>query len=420
MQHNIKDDYINSIKNYTNQFEDTNFRRVACNNFKSWPSPREETWRLSRLGSLSRKKIKPINPNLKKDNNNTSNLIGSTIIHFIDGAYREDLSSKLPSGVNLSVLSDSESLKYLQKIKKSNLSDHPSTNVSLSCTPSIMKLTVSKDIEVNDFLEIIYEGGEDSQSVHPVLYLELEENSSLYLIERFNHLTSLAMPLQLIELRNKASLNSIKIFNDNEKTYNLSANCVYLSKESYLNSFSLIKGGIFTRSETHAYLNGCNAKLNLNGVYISCNKQHHDLTTAIYHDVPDCTSKQIVRGVLGGKSTGVFQGKVRVAQDAQRTDGQQMSRAILLSDTASANAKPELEIYADDVICAHGATVGELDDDQLFYLNSRGVPMDKAREILIKAFLEDMINQSVDNSLHDFVFKEAELALSSIITKETL
>ena len=97
-----------------------------------------------------------------------------------------------------------------------------------------------------------------------------------------------------------------------------------------------------------------------------------------------------------------------------------MSRAILLSDTASANAKPELEIYADDVICAHGATVGELDDDQLFYLNSRGVPMDKAREILIKAFLEDMINQSVDDSLHDFVFKEAELALSSIITKETL
>jgi hypothetical protein len=218
MQHSIKDDYINSIKNYTNQFEDTNFRRIACNDFKSWPSPREETWRLSRLGSLSRKKIKPIHPDLKKNNNNTSNLIGSTIIHFIDGAYREDLSSKLPSGVNLSVLSDSESLKYLQKIKKSNLSDHPSTNVSLSCTPSIMKLTVSKDTKVKDFFEIIYEGGEDSQSVHPVLYLELEKNSSLYLIERFNHLTSLVMPLQLIELRNKASLNSIKIFNDNEKT----------------------------------------------------------------------------------------------------------------------------------------------------------------------------------------------------------
>ncbi len=419
MQHSIKDDYINSIRNYTNQFEDNNFRSIACKDFKSWPGPRDETWRLSRLGSLSRKKIKPIYPNLKKTNN-TSNLIGSKIIHFVDGAYRDDLSSKLPSGVNLSILSDSESLKYLQKIKKSNLSNHPSTNISLSCTPSIIKLTVIKNIKVKDFFEIIYEGGEDSHSVHPVLYIELEENSSLSVIERFNHLSSLVMPLQLTELGNKASLNSIKIFNDNKKTHNLSAHCINLSEKSNLNSFSLIKGGVFTRSETHAYLNGCGAKLNLNGIYISGNKQHHDLTTAIYHDVPDCTSKQIVRGVLGGKSTGVFQGKVRVAQHAQRTDGQQMSKSILLSENASANAKPELEIYADDVICAHGATVGELDDDQLFYLNSRGVPMDKAREILIKAFLEDMINQSVDNSLHDFVFKEAELALSLIITKETL
>jgi len=417
MQHSIRDDYINSVKNFTNKFEENNFRKKACNDFKSWPGPREETWRLSRLGSLTRKKIKPIDPNLHK-NNNSSNLIGSIFVKFIDGAYREDLSSEIPSGVNLSILNNIESLNYLQKIKESNLSNHPSTNVSLSCTPSIIKLTVKKNVKVKDIFEVIYEGGQESQSVHPVLYIELEENSSLYLIERFNHISSLAMPLQLTELRNKASLNSIKIFNDNKDTYNLSAHCVHLSEESNLNSFSLIKGGIFTRSETHAYLNGCGSKLNLNGIYISGGNQHHDLTTAIYHDVPDCTSKQIVRGVLGGKSTGVFQGKVRVAQDAQRTDGQQMSRAILLSESANANAKPELEIYADDVICAHGATVGELDDNQLFYLNSRGIPIDKARQILIKAFLEDIINQSVDNSLHDFVFKEAELALSSIITKE--
>ena len=417
MQHSIRDDYINSVKNFTNKFEENNFRKKACNDFKSWPGPREETWRLSRLGSLTRKKIKPIDPNLYK-NNNSSNLIGSIFVKFVDGAYREDLSSEIPSGVNLSVLNNIESLSYLQKIKESNLCNHPSTNVSLSCTPSIIKLTVKKNVKVKDIFEVIYEGGQESQSVHPVLYIELEENSSLYLIERFNHISSLAMPLQLTELRNKASLNSIKIFNDNKDTYNLSAHCVHLSEESNLNSFSLIKGGIFTRSETHAYLNGCGSKLNLNGIYISGGDQHHDLTTAIYHDVPDCTSKQIVRGVLGGKSTGVFQGKVRVAQDAQRTDGQQMSRAILLSESANANAKPELEIYADDVICAHGATVGELDDDQLFYLNSRGIPIDKARQILIKAFLEDIINQSVDNSLHDFVFKEAELALSSIITKE--
>ena len=104
MLHNVRDNYIISVKDHVSQFEEKNFRKLASNDFKSWPSPREETWRLSRLGSLSRKKIKPINPNLKKNNNNTSNLIGSTIIQFIDGAYREDLSSKLPSGVNLSLI----------------------------------------------------------------------------------------------------------------------------------------------------------------------------------------------------------------------------------------------------------------------------------------------------------------------------
>ena len=225
------------------------------------------------------------------------------------------------------------------------------------------------------------------------------------------------MPLQLIEIGELASLKSIKIFNDSTKSYNLSAHSVTLSSKSTYTSFSLIKGGEFTRSETHASLKGENAELNLNGVYISGSKQHHDLTTAIYHDVANCTSRQIVRGVLGGESTGVFQGKVRVAPDAQKTDGQQMSKAILISDKASANAKPELEIYADDVVCAHGATVGELDDEQLFYLNSRGISMDKAREILIKAFLEDIVIQSVDEPLHDFIFNEANTGLSLIIEK---
>ena len=131
MQHSIKDDYIDSVKKYTNQFEENNFRKKSFKNFKNWPGPREETWRLSRLGSLTRKKIKPINPNLQK-NNISPNLIGSIFVRFVDGAYREDLSSEMPSGVNLSVLNNAESLRYLQKFKESNLSNHPSTNISLS------------------------------------------------------------------------------------------------------------------------------------------------------------------------------------------------------------------------------------------------------------------------------------------------
>ena len=419
MLHDVKEDYVKSIKNSTSSYDKKHFRYLASSDFNGWPSPIEEKWRLSRLGALSRLKIKPIEPNLRKSSIHNKT-IGSNIIKFVDGAFRKDLSSNLPPSIILKELNEIESLEFLKKIKKSDLNNHPSTNASLSCTPSIIKLTVDEESNFEELIEITYEGGDDDFSVHPVLYIELKKNSKLSLIEHFNHKSTLVMPLQLIEVQEKAYLSSIKIYNDNCDTYNLSAHCALLSKDSKYNSFSLVKGGIFTRSETHAYLNGSNANLNLNGVYISGKKQHHDLTTAIYHNVPDCTSKQIVRGVLGGFSTGVFQGKVKVSPDAQRTDGQQMSKAILVSQDAKANAKPELEIYADDVICAHGATVGELDDDQLFYLNSRGIGKNKAREILIKAFLHDIISESVDNKYHDYIFNEAQTSLSSILNEEKI
>ena len=417
MQHKQNNEFINSVQHHVNLFEEKNFRHIACNDLKGWPSPLAETWRLSRLGSLTRKKIEPIIPDLKK-NNYLKNILKSSIcINFVDGCYRKDLSNKLPDGMNLTYLNDDECLNFLNKIKNTNLADHPSTNSSLSCTPSIIKISLKSNFHLKDMLEIVYSGGNENKSVHPVLFLELNKNSSLSVVERFSHFGSLIMPLQLTEIAESASLKSIKIYDDNINTYNLSAHSVLLSKKSSYESFSLIKGGEFTRSETHASLKGENANLNLSGVYISGTKQHHDLTTAIYHNVPNCTSKQIVRGVLGGESTGVFQGKVRVAPNAQKTDGQQMSKAILLSDKATANAKPELEIYADDVVCAHGATIGELDDEQLFYLNSRGISKDKAREILIKAFLEDIITESVDQRLCEFIFNEAKVGLSSIINK---
>ena len=130
----------------------------------------------------------------------------------------------------------------------------------------------------------------------------------------------------------------------------------------------------------------------LSAIYLGRRNQHHDITTNMTHARGHCQSNQVIRGVLDGAARGVFQGKVHVAQDAQKTDGQQMSRALLLSRKAEADAKPELEIYADDVICAHGATVGELDETQLFYLTSRGISREVARAMLIAAFLDDAVD----------------------------
>ena len=134
-------------------------------------------------------------------------------------------------------------------------------------------------------------------------------------------------------------------------------------------------------------------------LYLALDKQVMDVTTLVDHQMPNGTSRQIVRGVLDDQAKGIFQGKVIVARDAQKTDGNQMSRTLLLSRKCEADAKPELEIYADDVACSHGATVGEIDDNHLFYLMSRGISQDDARQMLIEAFLSDVLDDVEDERL---------------------
>jgi Fe-S cluster assembly protein SufD len=142
----------------------------------------------------------------------------------------------------------------------------------------------------------------------------------------------------------------------------------------------------------HARLAGPHAVAHLNGAQLLTGAQHADFTSVVRHVAPHGTSRQTVKNVLAGRARGVFQGRIEVAREAQKTDGYQMNRALLLSPDAEIDTKPELEIFADDVKCSHGATVGELDTNQLFYLRSRGIPDDQARSILIRAFLAEALD----------------------------
>jgi Fe-S cluster assembly protein SufD len=132
--------------------------------------------------------------------------------------------------------------------------------------------------------------------------------------------------------------------------------------------------------------------VHLNAAQLLGGRQHGDVTTVVAHDAPRCASRQAVKNVLTGRARGVFQGRIEVARVAQKTDGYQMSQALLLSPDAEIDCKPELEIFADDVKCSHGATIGELDEDQLFYLRARGIPAAEARSMLIRAFLNDALD----------------------------
>ena len=195
-----------------------------------------------------------------------------------------------------------------------------------------------------------------------------------------------------------ATLAHIRLQEEAEDAFHISTTLATIATRGTYDAFMLTLGARLARSEIHARLQGPNAAVHLNGAQMLGGAQHGDITTVVLHEAPNCASRQTIKNVLTGRSRGVFQGRIEVARAAQKTDGYQMSQALLLSPTAEIDCKPQLEIYADDVKCSHGTTVGELDAEQMFYLRSRGIPEPEARAILVRAFLIEAIDGVRDDT----------------------
>nr|WP_249196843.1 Fe-S cluster assembly protein SufD [Gluconobacter cerinus] len=202
-----------------------------------------------------------------------------------------------------------------------------------------------------------------------------------------------------------AQLNHVKLQRESADAGHLALVYASVDANGNYDSFTLNQGGELARHEVVATLTQAHAQVHVNGIQIVDGTRLNDLTSMIHHAAPDCGSRQTVKTVLSESGQGVFQGKILVDRVAQKTDGYQMNQALLLSEKAQINSKPELEIYADDVKCSHGATVGALDDEQLFYLRSRGVPEAEARAILVQAFLLDALDLVTDETLRDVLIR---------------
>jgi Fe-S cluster assembly protein SufD len=213
-------------------------------------------------------------------------------------------------------------------------------------------------------------------------------------------------PVYEIAVAEGATLSHIRIQREGRSGFQLSTVLAAVQAGGTYDNFTMNAGGRLVRNEIHVALHGPKAACHMNGAQLVAEGQHADTTTFLDHAAPDCASRQTYKTVLAGRSRGVFQGKILVRQVAQRTDGYQMNQALLLSDDAEINAKPQLEIYADDVKCSHGATVGALDEAQLFYLRARGIPAGQARAMLIEAFLTEAI-EGVTNPLAQAALAEA-------------
>jgi Fe-S cluster assembly protein SufD len=228
---------------------------------------------------------------------------------------------------------------------------------------------------------------------HPRHSIRLAPNGKLTVLETsLGDGSYLHAPVTELHIAEGATLTHIRLQDESPAAFHLSTLYAKVAERGTYDSFVLNLGSRMARTEMHALLAGSGATTHLNGAQLLAGTQHADFTSVVRHDAPHGTSRQTVKNVLGGRSRGVFQGRIEVARHAQKTDGYQMSQSLLLSPDAEIDTKPELEIFADDVKCSHGATVGELDAEQLFYLRSRGIPDSDARSILVRAFLAEALD----------------------------
>jgi Fe-S cluster assembly protein SufD len=247
-------------------------------------------------------------------------------------------------------------------------------------------------------------GAKQNAVTHPRTLIIAQRDSELKVIEHFVSLgssTAFTNSVTEIVLEEAARVEHCKVQDESLNTYHIATIQTQQARSSNLVSHSISMGGAITRNNLNCVLDGEGIEATLNGLYLGRDSQLVDHHTAIYHNKPNCNSHEYYHGILDGKSQGVFNGKIFVRPEAQKTDAKQTNRNLLLSDEATVDTKPQLEIFADDVKCTHGATIGQLDPESIFYLRARGIGLEMARKMLLHAFASEIVNRISIESLRD-------------------
>jgi len=209
-------------------------------------------------------------------------------------------------------------------------------------------------------------------------------------------------------LGKNANLDLFKVQNENNNSYHIDTTNAEQNRDSIFSHYSMSFGGGIVRNDINSILKDEHSLCNYYGLSLGNESQHIDNHTLVDHAAPDCDSNELYKGILDDNARGVFNGKIMVRKDAQRTNAYQSNKTVLLSKNSNIDTKPQLEIYADDVKCSHGATVGHLDDLALFYVRSRGIPEELAKSMLIRAFANDVVEkvkiESLRNKLNHMIF----------------
>jgi Fe-S cluster assembly protein SufD len=371
------------------------------------PSTRDEAWKYTNLTSLVEAPFHEALTEVGVEGDLTkigipdlAMLSDAPRAVFVDGRFRPDL-SKQAETVRVRCFADAGTFGSQARPETDRM-------VALNTMLAEDGALIDVDAGVDGGVLLLISMGADLSGTptafHPRHQITLAAGAALTLIEIcVGHGTYLHNPVTEIKLAEGARLAHVRLQNEAAEAFHLATIYADIAERASYDGFTLTIGARVARSEIHARLAGPHAHAALNAAQVLRGTQHADFTTVVSHDAPDCASRQTVKNVLSGRSRGVFQGKIEVARAAQRTDGYQMNQALLLSPDAEIDCKPQLEIYADDVKCSHGATVGELEADQMFYLISRGIPKAEARTMLVRAFLADAVDQVAHEDARAFL-----------------
>lgn len=364
---------------------DLHVRDVAAEAFRRFGLPgavagrREEAWKYTSLRPVADASFQQISRPF--DGRHLPHIEAPRIV-FVDGVFQEEL-SHLPGTISFERFAEFGALARADR--------EPLVALNTMLAEDGAVLSVPDGIDAG--LVVLISVGNDRAAFHPRHAVRMGQGARMTLLElSLGEGVYLHNPVTEVSVAADASLTHVRLQNEAAGAFHLATLYAEIAEEGTYDSFVLNLGGRLVRTEARVRFTGQKGMAHLNGAQLLSGVQHADFTTVVQHDAPACGSRQTVKHVLAGRSQGVFQGRIEVARVAQKTDGYQMNQALLLSPDAEIDTKPELEIFADDVKCSHGATVGELDAEQLFYLRSRGIPDAEARSMLVRAFLAEALD----------------------------
>ena len=374
-----------------------------------FPNTRVEDWKYTDVKPIAKNTFSNITEsNVASDNNEIDEILIKDLdcvnLVFINGAYSEkysdikNISNKIVIKSMADALINDESLlkKHLTKHINQELSSFTALNTAFIQDGAYINISANTNIDKPINITYISRDSNHPFATHPRNLIVMGENSNATVIENYvgsgkvNYFTNSVTETVLLQ---GAVLKHYKIQQEGSSAFHIASLNTSQSKDSRFESHLVSIGGALVRNNINASLNEEGAEIIMNGLYMTEDVQHVDNHTRVDHLKPHTQSHQNYRGVLNGKSRGVFNGKVVVHPQAQKIEAYQNNANLLLSDDAEIDTKPELEIYADDVKCTHGATVGQLDDDMLFYLRSRAVDEKTARSLLTYAFADEVISE---------------------------